>query len=117
MFISSLALKAFTWGRDSHGLFDYEDLHPDRRSFSATDVCYLVRKGNTQAEVVIVKEEQKKTLVEPKDAVLFKIIPSKSNPDTFTVEACSTTGVYDEAIDKLWLVLKTLKVDEKQEVR
>lgn len=66
---------------------------------------------------MVLTEEQKKTQVEPKDAVLFKIIPNKSNPDTFTIEACSTTGVYDEAIDKLWLVLKTLKVNEEQEVR
>eukprot|EP00826_Nyctotherus_ovalis_P051403 TRINITY_DN641_c0_g2_i1.p1 TRINITY_DN641_c0_g2~~TRINITY_DN641_c0_g2_i1.p1 ORF type:complete len:375 (+),score=86.23 TRINITY_DN641_c0_g2_i1:997-2121(+) len=110
-----LSLKAFTWGRDSHGLFDYEDLHPDRKTFNTGNTCYLIRKGNTQAEVILVTEEQKKTQVETGDAVLFKMVPSPSKPDVFVIETCSTTGMYEEAGDKLWLVIRALKLNEKQE--
>lgn len=109
-------MKAFTWGRDSHGLFDYEDLHPDRRTFNTGNICYLVRKGNSQAEVILVTEEQKRTQVEPNDSVLFKIVPGVTSPECFTIETCSTTGVYEEAIDKLWLVTKAIKTNDKKEV-
>jgi len=115
--LCSLTLKAFTWGRDSHGLFDYEDLHPDRKTFNTSNVGYLVRKGNAQAEVMLLTEEQKEAQVEANDSLLFKISPVPGSPEEFKVEARSKTGPYDEAIDKLWLVIKALKSNDKQEVK
>lgn len=113
----SLSLKAFTWARDSHGLFDYEELQSDRKTFNTSDVCYVVRRANTQSEVVLLTEEQKSTQVEAGDAILCKIVPNSSSPDTFRIETCSTTGTYEEATDKLWLVIKALRENDKQEVK
>lgn len=113
----SLSLKAFTWGRDSHGLFDYEDLHPDRKTFNTSDLGYLVRKANTQADVVLLTEEQKNSQIETNDAILCKIVPNAGSADMFRIETCSTTGTYEEAIDKLWLVIKALRENDEREVK
>lgn len=67
--------------------------------------------------MALLSEEQKRTQVEPGDALLFKVSPLAESPDTFIVETCSTTGTYEEAADKLWLVIKSLKKNEKQEVK
>ena len=64
----------------------------------------------------MLNEEQKKAQVEKNDALLFKIVPNDSDPKSFCIENCSATGIYEESIDKLWLVTKTLKTDGIAEV-
>ena len=111
-----MSLKVATWPRDSHGLFDYEDLQVERRTFITRLTRYLVRKNNPTGEVQLLTEKELQTQLAPGDAVLLKIVPSKTNPESFMVENCSKTGIYEEAIDKLWLITKSLKRNGVKEV-
>jgi hypothetical protein len=41
-----IEVKAVTWEKDSHGLFDYEFKHTDIRKFSVQDTTYFARIKN-----------------------------------------------------------------------
>jgi hypothetical protein len=43
----SVEIKAVTWEKDSHGLFDYEFKHTDIRKFSVTETTSFARIGIT----------------------------------------------------------------------
>lgn len=40
-----LLLKGVTWNRDSHGLFDYEQRHPNKKQIQTEQEAKLVRVG------------------------------------------------------------------------
>ena len=100
-----------------HGLFDYEEFHPDRKTFVTTNEGYLIRRNNTPTEMMLLTEEDKAEKLQVSDSLLLKVCPNKGNRENFTIENCSTTGIYDESIDKLWLVLNEMKVHGIKEVR
>ena len=52
---SSLYVKAITWTRDSHGLFDYETFHLIKNTLSITSDCTLIRSGK---EVRVLSSDQ-----------------------------------------------------------
>ncbi len=76
-------MKVATWARDSHGLFDYEDLHVERKTLTTRLCRYLVRKST--GDVQLMNEKEQGTLVGPADALLLKVSPSPTNPSI----ACS----------------------------
>ena len=39
-------MKGITWGRDSHGLFDYESRHLTKNTMKSSNSSRIVRKGN-----------------------------------------------------------------------
>jgi len=39
-------VKAVTWSKDSHGLFDYEYKHQDIEKFTIKKTTTFLRKGN-----------------------------------------------------------------------
>lgn len=39
-------MKGITWGRDSHGLFDYESRHLTKRTMKTTQSTQIIRKVN-----------------------------------------------------------------------
>lgn len=41
-----LSVKALTWLRDSHGLFDYENFQLAKSSVNVSSGCNLIRCGN-----------------------------------------------------------------------
>jgi len=41
-----LSVKTLTWLRDSHGLFDYENLQSAKNSVNISSECCLIRCGN-----------------------------------------------------------------------
>ena len=45
MNILSVEIKAVTWEKDSHGLFDYEFKHTDIRKFSVQETTSFARIG------------------------------------------------------------------------
>lgn len=42
----TLTIRCFTWGRDSHGLFDYESRMIIRSTFKTSKSGHLFRVGN-----------------------------------------------------------------------
>jgi len=73
-------MKAATWSRDSHGLFDYEDLHVERKTFVTHMIRFLVRKSN--GEMAMIEEAEIPKFVAEKAAVLFKVMPSTNSAGT-----------------------------------
>jgi hypothetical protein len=39
-------MKGITWGRDSHGLFDYESRHLTKKTMKTNNPSQIVRKNN-----------------------------------------------------------------------
>lgn len=97
-------------------MFDYEDFTVKRRNLLTRLVKYLVRTSNTPDEIDLLTEKEILARKIPNESILLKIVPNKENPETFQIENCSKTGMYGEAIDKLWLITKSLKRNGEKEV-
>ena len=109
-------MSTATWSKDSHGLFDYEDFAVKRKNLLARTTKFLVRTPGNQESVELLNEKETANRKIPSESILLKVFPNKENANSFIVENCSRTGKYEDAIDKLWLVIKSLKRDETKEV-
>lgn len=109
-------MSTATWTKDSHGLFDYEDFGVKRKSLLTRTTKYLVRVNSPTDGVELVSEKEISNRKIPNESILLKVIPDEENPESFQIENCSRTGKYEDAIDKLWLVVKSLKKDGEKEV-
>ena len=71
-------MKTATWGRDSHGLFDYEDLTSEKRAFNTQLIRFLIRK--TTGEIELIRDSEVQAHVSSGDTLLLKIGPQNSAP-------------------------------------
>lgn len=76
-----------------------------------------MRVPNVPDAVELLSEKEIADSKVPIESILLKIVPNKENPEVFQIENCSRTGKYEDAIDKLWLIIKSLQRDEEKEVR
>ena len=99
-----LTIKAVTWSRDSHGLYDYESRNITKKLLSTTSSCYLSRAG-TEINQISCEAQVPRYQVDPSDlsdpvdpsTLLCHIDTDNSN---FSISGCS---------DSLWLVARTMK--------
>ena len=70
-----LHIKAKTWNRDSHGLFDYENNTVKANNYSVLQPGFIVRKKN---EVKFQTSSEDNT-TNAEDKELFKILVNNSN--------------------------------------
>ena len=108
-----VVMRTATWTRDSHGLFDYESTQILKKSFATHQIRYLARM-NVSGEVKLLTERELSEQDSNELTVLFKVSPSGS-ASQFVVENCSRTDIYEEANDKLWLIVRSLKKDNLKE--
>ena len=116
-------MKAATWGRDSHGLFDYESTHVTKRVFKAKSPRVLVRTHNGEVKLLTDKEVAEELAADM--SPLLKVGPAKEHTGAlrtiegsehdYMVQNCAHSGLYDEANDKLWLILRSLRHNELKE--
>lgn len=66
-------MRAATWTRDSHGLFDYESSHILKKILTTHQTRILVRTST--GEIQLISEKQLPTLSQD-TALLFKITPN-----------------------------------------
>ena len=64
-------MKGITWGRDSHGLFDYESRHLTKRTMKTLNPAQITRLGN---ELEILNLEPKQTPTQSGAKPLLNII-------------------------------------------
>ena len=67
-------MKGITWGRDSHGLFDYESRHLTKRTMKTTQATQIIRKVNDLELYPLSKALPPGTLETPDSKQLLKII-------------------------------------------
>lgn len=101
-----MQIKTSTWTRDSHGLFDYESAHVLKKTFNSCHTQYLVRH-NTSGEVQIMSESE----FENRDAECAALMKATPTGNDFLIESCSSTDIYKDPNDKLWLLIRTLQKD------
>lgn len=79
-------MKGITWGRDSHGLFDYESRHLTKRTMKTTNQTQIIRKVNELELHPLQKPLSEESLKEPETKQLLKIVNDngKFNPAHFT---------------------------------
>jgi hypothetical protein len=69
-----LKINAKTWGRDSHGLFDYESNQIKLNSLYIASACKVTRKRND------IKQLPENALTDLEERELCKILTDKGNP-------------------------------------
>ncbi len=108
-------MNAVTWTRDSHGLFDYESSQVLKRAFITHQSRYLIRK-NGSGEVEMVGEKELADINKEETTVLLKMSPENDPRGTnFVARCCSEKSIHEDANDKLWLVLSSLRKNEAKE--
>lgn len=55
---NSVIIRAHTWARDSHGLFDYESSKVSKSTIKTASASYLLRKDNEISHVFALPEFQ-----------------------------------------------------------
>lgn len=90
---NSLSIKAVTWSRDSHGLYDYESRNVQKRMIQAFTSCYLYRTGTDIQQVSSLTESK---------------LTDDSSPLCFIEQDKSEYCIKPHA-EPLWLVVRTMK--------
>ena len=67
-------MKGITWGRDSHGLFDYECRHLTKRTMKTTQSTQIIRKVNELELTPLSKTLPEDLLAGPDTKQLLKIV-------------------------------------------
>ena len=85
-------MKGITWGRDSHGLFDYESRHLTKKTMRTDSEIIIMRHGNELIHSDLAQdvpfEEQVNTMtVDMEDKALLKIV--NHSDSTFYLESAS----------------------------
>ena len=76
----------------------------------------MIRDTNVIGQTDLLSEKELTIRGITDQSVLLKIIPNKETPETFLIENCAKSELYDEGADKLWLITKSLKRDGVKEV-
>jgi hypothetical protein len=109
-----LSIKALTWLRDSHGLFDYESFQLTKNTLRAENCCVIARCGT---EVRVISETEAEQVEDPSCGEKFdKLAAIKYENGIVTtadawlgkyfIESCSNKSIYDAQLDKLWLIVR-----------
>lgn len=104
--LPTLSLKALTWIRDNHGLFDYETLELNKNTLELRESCRLVRCGHsvgTEGEVDVSTGDR----VEPLASLQLLDGTVSTNVGHFLVSDCSRKPEFDGQLDKLWLIINS----------
>ena len=89
----SLSVKAVTWSRDSHGLYDYESRNVQKRMLQTSNSCYLYRVGTDIQQALSLSDSK---LAEDSTALCF----IEQENSEFCIKPHS---------EPLWMVVRTLK--------
>lgn len=97
-----LRIKALTWIRDSHGLFDYETFQLVKNSLSVSSECTLVRRGMEVGILAASAADVDATV----GAIQFRDSNFRPTVDKYYIQSTSQLAVRDNPLDQLWLVAK-----------
>ena len=89
----SLSIKAVTWSRDSHGLYDYESRNVQKRMMQATNSCYLYRVGTDIQQVFSLSESNQ----------------GEDSGPLCLIEQDSSDFCIRSHTEPLWMVVRTMK--------
>ena len=71
-------MRAVTWGRDSHGLFDYESRHISKKNLRTQTSGKLVRLTN---EIEFLEPSFEVDLTNPENRHLINLISEQGKPN------------------------------------
>ena len=106
-------MRAVTWSRDSHGLFDYESRHIQKKNLKTQASGKMYRTNN---EIDFQAPDNASVSLTPESKHLLSIIhedgthPSPLNPTQkgrYFIEGAKEDN--NDQQDKLWLVTRSLK--------
>ena len=97
-------MKALSWSRDSHGLFDFESKNLTKKRMNANEPNFFLRSGN---DVVQAKYDDKQSLQEQ------KLLSAKTDGDQALVKVVSQNGYL--YVESAAFVQHQVDVDLKKE--
>lgn len=100
-------IKAVTWNKDSHGLFDYENSYYDMKKFQVTNSTILFRQAN---EI----HSRAKQFIEPENAENVEFLmsitkKSERSIDQFQVDISPTEDPLNRTSRPSYLIVRSLK--------
>eukprot|EP00826_Nyctotherus_ovalis_P060092 TRINITY_DN8406_c0_g1_i7.p1 TRINITY_DN8406_c0_g1~~TRINITY_DN8406_c0_g1_i7.p1 ORF type:complete len:170 (+),score=16.35 TRINITY_DN8406_c0_g1_i7:180-689(+) len=105
--LPTVTVKALTWLRDSHGLFDYESFQLVKNTLQVEGDCLIVRRGD---EVRAVKKHE----AGYEDERLASV--ACLNGGGFCVSAASLKTIYEDPEDKVWIVVKSMQAKSSKRI-
>lgn len=92
-------MKGITWGRDSHGLFDYESRHLTKKTMRTDSEIFIMRHSNelissSYSRTASFEDQVTKATVDADDKALLKIV--NNNANTFYLESASCNLMNEE---------------------
>ena len=122
-FLYRVFLRAVTWQRDSHGLFDYESKSILKKSLKTIARGKIIRTGN-EIELININKDEKEinpeaqTLLQIKYGKDGKLFEKRSGikfirVGGFLLDHSKDCDMQEEdSVDRLWLVIRSLKNPE-----
>lgn len=108
-------VKAFTWSKNSYGLYDYETLNVTRNSLTVDPEAGRMVVYSSANEVQACSEAEYERLAENARPLKLALIASQAGG--FFVKSCAADVASEFYTDRLWLVVRSLKVASQEKVR
>eukprot|EP00826_Nyctotherus_ovalis_P054841 TRINITY_DN7221_c0_g2_i1.p2 TRINITY_DN7221_c0_g2~~TRINITY_DN7221_c0_g2_i1.p2 ORF type:complete len:128 (+),score=23.93 TRINITY_DN7221_c0_g2_i1:59-442(+) len=107
-----VSVRTSTWSTDKFGLFNYDIITEPKRFPVTSETSYLVcDEKNQEVELVPVKEFKESSVQK-----LVMIQQDEKFLDEFVVCSCAKKGAYENPLEQLWFVVKSLNLDGKRQV-
>ena len=107
-------LRAVTWQRDSHGLFDYESKSITKKSLKTNTQGKIIRSSN-EVDLVSINKNVKQLSEEAQTLLQIKYLKDrKFTHSNFLVgyildHSKECDMMEEDSINRLWLVIRSLK--------
>ncbi len=102
---SFVEIKAVTWGKDSHGLFDYENSYYDMKKFKISNNNTIYRIQN---QVECLSPEDPKHHYENIENLL-SVCKQKTGKEKFFIEVPGSFQNGDTSVKPTYLIVRSLK--------
>lgn len=99
-------IKAVTWNKDSHGLFDYENSYYDMRKFQIMNSVVLYRNNQ---EIDYIKKTDSHTLSHNSEYLLSINKQSQEKNSQYFIEVPGDFPEKREAPNPTYLIVRSLK--------
>jgi hypothetical protein len=112
--VPTVEIKAVTWNKDSHGLFDYENSYYDMKKFQLTKSVRLYRNKN---EILSQEKSALDEEIEPESEYLLSLTKDPNQPDKYHVDVPGDFPAANRISRPIYLIIRSLKCKDGRSQR
>lgn len=107
-------IKAVTWNKDSHGLFDYENSYYDMKKFQLSKSTRLYRNRN---EILSQEKSALDEEIEPEAEYLLSLTKDAAQPDKYHIDVPGDFPASNRITRPNYLIIRSLKCKDGRSQR